>query len=278
MNLFDSQEQFKFLCQQRIGLAWQRKRQASDFYYPCTSFWQSSSGGDANSVLKAARERVGWGQDGNQRWGNGVALLSCTETVTLILDNVSTVTQIIWIIGNGKYQSQQQLERKHRPRGGSQQSRLLSLRWWMGNSPQRYRCRTGNNSLVCRITSKSFAGISALPCRKAVPASSVTLPKRAAGARERERTEIPYFSAFIFFAIRWRTAEKHPRSLHHGECDGCSLQSTASWSGDGFSYLHTGGHGLRHFGEGVSDGSSTEKQSVGWQRQFLEQQFSKWEG
>lgn len=183
MNPFDSQEQFKFLPQQRMSLAWQRKRQASDFYYPCISFWQSSSGGDVNSVLKAARERMGWDQDGNRRWGNGVAILSCTETVTLILDNVSTVTQIIWITGNGKYQSQQQLESKHRPGGGSQQSGLLSLRWWMGNSPQRYRYRSGNNSLVCGITSKSFAGTSALPRRKAAPASSVTLPNGGCGSQ-----------------------------------------------------------------------------------------------
>lgn len=70
---------------------------------------------------------MGWGQDGNERWGNGVTLVSRAETVTLILGNVSPVTQIIRLGGNGEYQSQRQPESERRPRGGSQQSGLLTL-------------------------------------------------------------------------------------------------------------------------------------------------------
>lgn len=130
-----------------------------------------------------------------------------------------------------------------------------------------------NGEKLARLQNpKSFGGTRALLRRKTAPASSATLPK---GTRERERTEIPYF----LYHLLKKPAEKGNKSFHRWECDGCSLQSTASQSTEGFlSYLDAGRRGERQLGEGASTGSAMEKQSVGWQRRLLEQQFSKWEG
>lgn len=138
----------------------------------------------------------------------------------------------------------------------------------MGNSARRYRCRTGKK--LARLQNpKSFGGTRALLRRKTAPASSATLPK---GARERERTEIPYF----LYHLLKKPAEKGNKSFHRWECDGCSLQSTASRSTEGFlSYLDAGrrGDGERQLGEGASEGSAMEKQSVVGRDDFRSSNF-----
>lgn len=74
----------------------------------------------------------------------------------------------------------------------------------------------GRTQLICRIPSKSSAGISALPRRQAAPASSGTLPNGSQGGGENRD---PLFQCFYLLCrlLKNKTAEKQNKSVHRWE-------------------------------------------------------------